>query len=115
MLNMSGSTILDKNLKDRGSNRTMRVSKIKVVQGSLCVVLDQFRRRIKINVKWEIECSTNSRNTTNNISAVNGRTIPGIRSCNTSRNKYIISTAIFYCDSYTFIEESMKVFNRKPL
>ena len=48
-----------------------------------------------------------------NISTVNGRTVSGIRSCNTSRDKYIISSAIFCCDSYTFIEETMKGFNRK--
>ena len=92
----------------------MRVSKIKVVQGSLCVVLDQCRHRIKINVKWEIYCSTNSKNTANNISTVNGRTVLGISSCNTSMHKHIISTALCCCDSYTFIEEAMEVFNRKP-
>ena len=91
----------------------MRVSKIKVVQGSRCVVLDQFRHHIKINVKWEIEWSANSRNTTNIISVVNRYTVLVINSCNTSRNKYIISTALFYCDIYTVIEEAIKVFNRK--
>ena len=52
-LSMSGPTIIDKNLKDGGSKMTMRVSKVKIVQGSLCVILHQFRLRIKINVEWK--------------------------------------------------------------
>ena len=92
----------------------IRVSKVMIVQGSLCVILYQFRHRIKINAEWKMQRSTNSRNTTNNIRAVNWCTIPSLSSCNTSRNKYIVSAMLLcgYCD--TIIEKAMEVFNRKP-
>ena len=108
-IGMSDPTILDKNLKNRGRKMTTRGSKVKVVQGSMCVIVYQFRHRIKINVEWKMQCCTNSRNTTNNTSAVNGYNISGISSCNTSRNKYIISFTLLCCDSDTLIEEAMEV------
>ena len=66
------------------------------------------RGRAQAKVEREAERLSNSRNTANNISTVNGAAVPSVIS---SFNKNRISATIIGGNSNSFIEESVEVFN----
>jgi hypothetical protein len=62
-------------------------------------------------VERKSEKSTDSRDTADNISTINGTAVPSASSSVRSFNKNRVSATIFGSDSNSFIEESLQVFN----
>jgi len=69
------------------------------------------RGRAQAKVERETKRSSNSGNTANNISTVNGADVPSVSSGVRSFNKNGISAAIIGSNSDSFIEESVELFN----
>ena len=75
----------------------------KIFQCRICILLNQLRHCIQINIERKLQFSTNGWNTMKNICVVNWCTIPTVSSRNTSRDKDISSATLLRSYSYTFV------------
>ena len=59
--------------------------------------------------------ATDRRNTANDVGIIDWCTVPSVADSDASRNKNIISAAIFGSNGYTLVKKAMKMLYRKDL
>lgn len=104
VLSMSGTTIFNKNFKNRKRKVAKRVSKFKILKCSVRTIFDHLMYQIKIYVDIKVKLPTDGRNNAKDICAINRCTISSTISCNISRRKYIVSATLFSGYSYTLFK-----------
>ena len=68
---MSRSVVLNRKFKDQFRKMTRRVSKFKIFEGNLRIIVSQFEKDVKININGKIEFLSDSWDATKNISTIN--------------------------------------------
>jgi hypothetical protein len=108
---MNSTTLFGKQSKDLFGELGSRASKTKEGMNIGGLLLSRSRSWRKAEVKRETKRPTDSRNTANNISAVNMAAVPGVGGSMGSFDEDGVSATIVAGNSNSFIQETVEMFN----